>query len=188
MADNVLLPVTRHIDEAIAAVVIGIGSVRERPTGLEDQRAVVRFLEERGFDGTTLRAIGARAGMGASSIYRHVRSKEELLIRELAERQEEAWQRFRHEEIRGFTTRERVRKFLDAQHALLAEDPDLTTIALTNATLPYALEIANKGWRKAMKQNPEIKLGANVVKGKVTYKGVADAFGLRYTPVGSLLK
>ncbi len=66
--------------------------------------------------------------------------------------------------------------------------PKTSTLALTNATLPYAVEIANKGWRKAMKQNPEIKLGANVVKGKVTYKGVADAFGLRYTPVGSLLK
>jgi alanine dehydrogenase len=66
--------------------------------------------------------------------------------------------------------------------------PKTSTLALTNATLPYAVEIANKGWKKAMKQNPEIKLGANVVKGKVTYKGVADAFGLRYTPVGSLLK
>jgi alanine dehydrogenase len=66
--------------------------------------------------------------------------------------------------------------------------PKTSTLALTNATLPYAVEIANKGWKKAMKQNPEIKLGANVVKGKVTYKGVADAFGLRYTPVARLLK
>jgi len=39
-----------------------------------------------------------------------------------------------------------------------------------------------------MKQNPEIKLGANVVKGKVTYKGVADAFGLKHTPIERLLK
>jgi alanine dehydrogenase len=39
-----------------------------------------------------------------------------------------------------------------------------------------------------MKQNPEIKLGANVVKGKVTYKGVADAFGLKFTSIESLLK
>jgi len=62
-----------------------------------------------------------------------------------------------------------------------------STLALTNATLPYAIEIANKGWRKAMKENPEIKLGANVVKGKVTYKGVADTFGLKYTPIDELI-
>jgi len=66
--------------------------------------------------------------------------------------------------------------------------PKTSTLALTNATLPYAVEIANKGWKKAMQQNPEIKLGANVVKGKVTYKGVAEAFGLKYTPIENLLK
>jgi alanine dehydrogenase len=65
--------------------------------------------------------------------------------------------------------------------------PKTSTLALTNATLPYAVEIANKGWRKAMKQNPEIKLGANVVKGKVTYRGVAEAFGLKFTSIDSLL-
>jgi alanine dehydrogenase len=62
-----------------------------------------------------------------------------------------------------------------------------STIALTNATLPYAVEIANKGWAEAMKENPEIKLGANVVKGKVTCKGVAEAFDLEYVPINSLL-
>jgi alanine dehydrogenase len=66
--------------------------------------------------------------------------------------------------------------------------PKTSTLALTNATLPYAVEIADKGWKKAMKQNPEIKLGANVVKGKVTYKGVAEAFGLKYTSINTLLK
>ncbi len=66
--------------------------------------------------------------------------------------------------------------------------PKTSTLALTNATLPYAVEIANKGWKKAMKQNPEIKLGANVVKGKVTYRGVADAFGIKYTSIEGLLK
>ena len=65
--------------------------------------------------------------------------------------------------------------------------PKTSTLALTNATLPYVIEIANKGWQKAMRENPEIKLGANVVKGRVTYKGVADAFGLEYVPVDSLL-
>ena len=51
-----------------------------------------------------------------------------------------------------------------------------STLALTNATLPYAVEIANKGWKKAMQENKEIKRGANVIKGKVTYKAVAQAF------------
>ncbi|MBW2564474.1 MAG: alanine dehydrogenase [Deltaproteobacteria bacterium] len=65
--------------------------------------------------------------------------------------------------------------------------PRTSTLALTNATLPYAVEIANKGWKKAMRENPEIKLGANVVKGKVTYKGVAEAFNMKYEPFESLV-
>jgi alanine dehydrogenase len=62
-----------------------------------------------------------------------------------------------------------------------------STLALTNATLPYAVEIANKGWKTAMQENTEIKLGANVVNGRVTYQGVADAFGLDCTPIDELL-
>jgi alanine dehydrogenase len=62
-----------------------------------------------------------------------------------------------------------------------------STLALTNATLPYVLEIADKGWRQAMRENPEIRQGANVVKGRVTCKGVAEAFGLKLTPIESLL-
>ena len=65
--------------------------------------------------------------------------------------------------------------------------PKTSTMALTNATLPYVVQIANKGWKRAMKENREIKLGANVVKGKVTYKGVAAALGLEYTPIDNLL-
>ena len=65
--------------------------------------------------------------------------------------------------------------------------PRTSTLALTNATLPYAVEIANKGWKKAMKQNPEIRRGANVVKGHVTYRGVAEAFGLKHVPIEKLL-
>jgi len=65
--------------------------------------------------------------------------------------------------------------------------PKTSTNALTNATLPYAVEIANKGWKKAIKENPEIKPGINVAMGKVVYKGVADAFGLECTPVDDLL-
>lgn len=65
--------------------------------------------------------------------------------------------------------------------------PKTSTLALTNATLPYAVEIANKGWKKAMRENPEIREGANVVRGKVTFKGVADALGLKYASLETLL-
>jgi alanine dehydrogenase len=61
-----------------------------------------------------------------------------------------------------------------------------STFALTNATLPYAVEIADKGWQRAMQENKEIRLGANVINGKITYKGVADAFDLEYTPIDEL--
>jgi len=63
-----------------------------------------------------------------------------------------------------------------------------STRALTNATLPYAIEIANKGWRLAMAENVEIKRGANVVRGEITYKAVAEAFNLEYTPIDNFLK
>ncbi len=63
-----------------------------------------------------------------------------------------------------------------------------STLALTNATLPYALEIADKGWTGAMRNNPAISAGANIVAGKVTCRGVAEAFGLDYTPIGEVLK
>ena len=65
--------------------------------------------------------------------------------------------------------------------------PKTSTKALTNATLPYAVQIANKGWKRAMVENPEIKLGANVIQGKVTYRGVADAFGMDYTDIDTIL-
>jgi alanine dehydrogenase len=65
--------------------------------------------------------------------------------------------------------------------------PRTSTMALTNATLPYAVEIANKGWKAAMQKNSDIKLGANVIDGKVTYEAVADAFGLEHTPIDDLL-
>ncbi len=65
--------------------------------------------------------------------------------------------------------------------------PRTSTLALTNATLPYAVEIADKGWKKAMKENEEIRKGANIIKGKVSYKAVADAFGLDYADIETLL-
>jgi alanine dehydrogenase len=65
--------------------------------------------------------------------------------------------------------------------------PYTSTIALTNATLPYALQLADKGWQKACKDNNELLLGLNVVNGKVVYKAVSDAFNLAYTPVEEVL-
>ena len=65
--------------------------------------------------------------------------------------------------------------------------PHTSTLALTNATLPYAVEIANKGFEKAIKTNPEIKLGLNIIDGKITYKGVAEAFNFDYHPVDSVI-
>lgn len=65
--------------------------------------------------------------------------------------------------------------------------PYTSTVALTNATLPYALQLAEKGWQKACRDNAELKMGLNVVNGKVVYQGVADAFNLPYTPVAEVL-
>ncbi|HHP7235918.1 MAG TPA: alanine dehydrogenase [Desulfobacterales bacterium] len=65
--------------------------------------------------------------------------------------------------------------------------PKTSTMALTNATLPYAVQIANKGWKRAMQENEEIKYGANVIRGNITYKGVAEAFDLAYVPIDTLL-
>ena len=66
--------------------------------------------------------------------------------------------------------------------------PYTSTLALTNATLPYALQLANKGWKKACLENDELLPGLNVVHGKVVYKGVADAFKMKYTDVQEVLK
>jgi alanine dehydrogenase len=65
--------------------------------------------------------------------------------------------------------------------------PYTSTLALTNATLPYAIQLANKGWKKACQDNEELRLGLNVINGDVVYKGVSDAFGLPYTDVAKYL-
>jgi alanine dehydrogenase len=65
--------------------------------------------------------------------------------------------------------------------------PLTSTVALTNATLPYAVRIADNGWQKVASEDEGIKAGLNVVAGKVTYQGVAEAFGLDYTPVEEVL-
>jgi alanine dehydrogenase len=61
--------------------------------------------------------------------------------------------------------------------------PRTSTFSLTNATLPYALEIAEKGIDSAIRDNPAIKRGINVFKGRITCKGVAEAFNMIYEPI-----
>ena len=58
--------------------------------------------------------------------------------------------------------------------------PRTSTLALTNATLPYAAQLANKGWKQALKDNPALLKGLTVAQGKVTYAGVAEAFGMDF--------
>ena len=65
--------------------------------------------------------------------------------------------------------------------------PRTSTLALTNATFPYAKELAKKGWKQALKENAALKKGLNIVDGKVTYPAVAEAFGLPFTPPDSYL-
>lgn len=65
--------------------------------------------------------------------------------------------------------------------------PYTSTLALTNATLPYGLQLADKGWKKAAQENAELALGLNVIQGEIVYKAVADAFGLPFTPVSKFL-
>jgi alanine dehydrogenase len=59
--------------------------------------------------------------------------------------------------------------------------------ALTNVTLPYTLELANKGWKKAVKENPALLKGLNIANGKVTFKAVSDAFNMEYCRAEKLL-
>ena len=61
--------------------------------------------------------------------------------------------------------------------------PNTSTLALTNATLRYALNLADKGWRKACQDDSSLAKGLNIVEGKVVYKAVADVFGLPYEPL-----
>ncbi len=56
--------------------------------------------------------------------------------------------------------------------------PYTSTLALTNATLPYALQLADKGWQTACRENKELEKGLNIANGKVLHKGVAEAWNL----------
>jgi alanine dehydrogenase len=66
--------------------------------------------------------------------------------------------------------------------------PITSTYALTNATMPYVLHLAGSGVRRAVAEDPGLKLGVNVVAGQVTYPGVAEAVGLPYVPVDDALE
>ena len=61
--------------------------------------------------------------------------------------------------------------------------PNTSTTALTNATLKYTLALADKGWQQACRDDEALRKGLNIVEGKVTYKAVADVFGLDYTEI-----
>ena len=65
--------------------------------------------------------------------------------------------------------------------------PYTSTLALTNATLPYAIRLANQGWKKACQESSELRNGLNIIHGEVVYKGVADAFSLHYADVKKFL-
>ena len=65
--------------------------------------------------------------------------------------------------------------------------PRTSTYALNNATLPFVLALADNGWARALADDPQLRQGLNVARGKVTYRAVAQAVGLEYTPAESLL-
>jgi len=65
--------------------------------------------------------------------------------------------------------------------------PITSTLALTNATLPYVLQLANKGYQRALKESPALLNGLNIIGGKITHRKVAEAFGMEYHPAESFL-
>ena len=65
--------------------------------------------------------------------------------------------------------------------------PFTSTLGLTNVTLPYALAIANKGWKQAVREDKDLMKGVNIVEGTIVYEDVADAFGMGWSTVESIL-
>ncbi|MDZ7774061.1 MAG: alanine dehydrogenase [Balneolaceae bacterium] len=65
--------------------------------------------------------------------------------------------------------------------------PYTSTLGLTNVTLPYAVDLANKGWKQALEEDPELRMGLNVVGGEIVYRDVAEAFDMDYRPVEEML-
>lgn len=65
--------------------------------------------------------------------------------------------------------------------------PYTSTLGLTNVTLPYAVDLANKGWKQALQEDGELKKGLNITGGEIVYEPVADAFGLEHTSINKVL-
>ena len=65
--------------------------------------------------------------------------------------------------------------------------PHTSTYALTNVTLPYAVELANRGWREALQRDPALALGLNAHEGQLTNAPVADAHGYPAVPLADIL-
>ena len=65
--------------------------------------------------------------------------------------------------------------------------PNTSTLALTNATLPYLQQLANKGWQQALRDSTPLRQGLNMIDGKISYRAVANAFGLPYSAAESFL-
>ncbi|HMZ62190.1 MAG TPA: alanine dehydrogenase, partial [Leptospiraceae bacterium] len=66
--------------------------------------------------------------------------------------------------------------------------PVTSTAALTNATLPYALQLANEGYEQAIRNSRELRHGLNIIDGSVTYESVAQAFGMKYISSEEFIK
>ncbi len=96
------------------------------------------------------------------------------------------------ETVEGPTThQDPVFKKHDVIHYAVANVPGAVsrtgTLALSNVTLPYIMEMANKGWKNAMKDNRALAKGANVIDGHIVYEGVAESFNQEYVELNSLL-
>jgi alanine dehydrogenase len=65
--------------------------------------------------------------------------------------------------------------------------PRTSTFALANATIPYVRRLAALGFEQAVRRDPALARGVNVYRGKITYQAVADAFGLPYSPLDTIL-
>ena len=65
--------------------------------------------------------------------------------------------------------------------------PNTSTLGLTNVTLPYAVDLANKGWKQALNDDDELKKGLNIAGGDIVYKPVAEAFNKDFTAIDEVL-
>jgi alanine dehydrogenase len=84
-----------------------------------------------------------------------------------------------------------VYEFAGVTHYCVANLPGAvpvsSTLAVTNATLPYVVELADRGWRDALSHDPALAAGLNVCAGRITHPAVAAGFGLDSTPIEDVL-